>query len=72
MTVLHVVEGIRAAAADAGASAVAFHPRGGSRLVQLLADDRTLSLVAGLDRPVVSLPDPESDAGPATERMADA
>lgn len=59
-----IVDGIRAAAADVGASAVVFRPRGGSRLVQLLSGDRTLSLVTELDRPVVSLPDPETGTDP--------
>jgi nucleotide-binding universal stress UspA family protein len=56
-----IVAGIFEAASEVGADAIVFRPRGGSRLVQLLAGDRTLRLVTEADRPVVTLP--EGDAG---------
>lgn len=51
-----VVDGIIDVAARTGASAIAFQPRGGSRLVKFVSGDRTLRLVAAADRPVITLP----------------
>lgn len=53
-----VTDAVFAAADDHGATAVAFHPREGGRLVRLLSGDHALKLVTQNDVPVISLPDP--------------
>lgn len=53
-----VVTGIVDVAETLDASAIAFHPRGSSRLVQLLSGDRSLRLLTESVVPVIALPIP--------------
>jgi nucleotide-binding universal stress UspA family protein len=56
-----VVEAIFDAAEEVGATAIAYRSRGGNRLVQFLSGDKSLRLVTEANRPVIALPDTESD-----------
>lgn len=51
-----VVETITNVASDVDATAIVFSSRGGNRIVQFLAGDRTLKLVTEAGRPVIALP----------------
>jgi nucleotide-binding universal stress UspA family protein len=60
-----IVAGVFGAADDTDASAVAFVPHEGGRLLSLLTGNRTRRLVTEGDLPVVSLPGPTVDGDEA-------
>lgn len=56
-----VVKAINDLAIGCEANAIAFRPRGGSRLVQLISGDKALRLVTKTELPVIALPDEEEE-----------
>ncbi|WP_363464511.1 universal stress protein [Halogeometricum borinquense] len=56
-----VVQGIINVAEKVDASAILFCPRGGARILQFLAGDRSLRLIMEANRPVIALPEREDD-----------
>jgi hypothetical protein len=56
-----VVEAIFDAAGEVDASAIAYQPRGGNRLVQLLSGDLSAEIATDAPVPVIALPRADAD-----------
>ncbi|MGQ3412329.1 universal stress protein [Natrinema sp. LN54] len=56
-----VVTGINDIAVELEADAIAFRPRGGNRIVQLLAGDKALRLVTETELPVIAFHDVDGE-----------
>lgn len=57
-----IVEAIFDAAADVGATAIAYRSRGGNRIMQFLSGDLSLKLVTKAECPVIALPTSNGDS----------
>lgn len=57
-----IVAKIFEAAEEVDATAIAYHPREGNRLMKFLSGDLSLKLVTKADRPVIALPRVDRDA----------
>lgn len=60
-----IVSALFTATADAGADAIAFRARGGSRIMRMLTGEITTNLVTDPEVPVISLPHLEATDGEA-------
>ena len=56
-----IVDAILDAADDVEASAIAYQTRGGNRLKHFLSGDLSLKLITNADRPVIVLPETDTD-----------
>jgi nucleotide-binding universal stress UspA family protein len=63
-----IAETVVEAAIDADASAIAFHPRGGNRLVRFLSGDTAIRLVTESELPVVSITRQSRERTPSNRR----
>jgi nucleotide-binding universal stress UspA family protein len=67
----NVAAAIVEAADEIGASAIAFRPRGGGRLMEFLSGNLADEIIDAADRPVVTLPDGDGDGNGDGNRNGD-